>query len=118
MAEGPANGAGPGPADDRRQQLEDWRREQQKQRQSQMAKWLTIGQSALCVAIPQLGFWWVLFHFATAALVENKATELRLRGVQLAGWMLLGVVLWLIVWKLWGYDMLRALTPKFDLPGF
>jgi len=75
--------------------LDDWRRDRKMREHAMLECWLGRGQAALAILVPLIGFLWAAWFWGA------EAQERRLQAARLAGWALLGCVVWVVVWHLW-----------------
>ena len=95
--------------DKRRERQEEWREERRQLEEAKLYKWTkTLTIAAACV-VPLLGLVWcaVLCLWAENQETNTEIAASREKGLRYLAWAILGSVIWLIVWRLWGDEFVK-----------
>ena len=83
------------------QTVEEWRQERRRSEDEKLNKWMEVAQSILCVLVPTLGLIWTAFYFSFAEIRTQDSPKMRLRGAICAAYMVLGVIIYTVLYKLY-----------------
>ena len=88
------------------QDVAHWREERHREEERRLVLWLDRAQTALAVLVPVLGLLWAW------SLLQRRNLQTRTQGAYLGGWALLGIIIWAVVWSLWGDSLAKLVwTP-------
>ncbi|MEA3404063.1 MAG: tetratricopeptide repeat protein [Armatimonadota bacterium] len=99
-------------------ELEKWRNARRREEVERLNVWAQALTYGIAFLIPLLGVIWggALRLRAEGSELSEQRLDDRLTALRYIGWALLGTLVYWVVWKVWGYDILRLLTPQLDFP--
>lgn len=94
------------------EQVEQWRAARRELEEKLIEKWGRVGLNMVAAVIPIVGLVWGIM------LGLREDGQERLQGLRYFGWCVLGCIVWVVVWRIWGADistfMFKSFTEKME----
>lgn len=89
------------------EQVEQWRAARRELEEKLIQKWGAIGLCVVSAVMPIVGLVWGII------LGVREDWQERLQGLRYFGWCVLGCLLWIMVWRIWGANISAFMFKSF-----